>query len=468
MKTENVIEVNGRRYDASTGALLGAAPAPKLPSIATNSAFQERKKVPVASEKVAVRIVAKPKTSANPPSPTKAESIAVKRLSRKISLVPSAPLPVAPTSPVSVVRTANHARAHVPTTTASSVSRQQVIERRKKQRSINHAKAHIPHITPSSDIRKPSEAYRKHKLTNLHSPANHTKPRATQSSLTLVRTGLARPAPSLRKQAKPRGVLQRAVPSLIATKQSVQTIDEIRLARAQNTSRSPLVAHHAAPAKPVITPLVTPVAVQPVPVKPEGDVPVTVPAPQPNNKPDSPTDIFEHALANASHYADLGANRAERKRRAKLRFTSAAAGTLALVIIAAFATYQNTPGLQFKVASLKAGISTGMPNFAAAGFAYNSVHASNGQLTVGFNNVSGNYQLTQTNTNMSDSDMIESITPTTNGKSAASYPTIHTGNTTVSRLDDTGATWVSNGKWYTIRGTSALSDSQIESLVHNV
>jgi len=459
MKSKNTIEVNGRRYDATTGALLGPASAPGLPDkFAGNSFFRERKKTAPSSEKINVRVVTKPQSVV-----TKAVSIPVKKPSKKVPVAPVATETT--TLHVHATRATNHAKAHAPSATPASSSRQQLIERRKKQRSINHAQAHAPQTTAPHEVRKPSEAYRKHKLMGLHSPVNHTKARATQDSLTLVRAAVQRPAPSMRKQASPKGVLRRSMPSLITVKSSVQAVDETRLARAHSTSRSPLIAHHAHLTKAAVQPIVTPLAVQPIPVKPEGEVPNTAPAPQPSNKPDTPTDIFEHALANASHYADLGAHRAKRKQQARRRVTSLAAGLLALLVIAGFATYQNTPGLQFKVASLRAGISTGMPNFEAAGFAYNGVHAANGQLTIGFDNVSGNYQLTQTNTNLSDSDMIASISP---ADSHPTYQTLYTAGTTVYRLDSTSATWVANGKWYTIHGNGTLTDPQVESLVHNI
>ena len=143
------------------------------------------------------------------------------------------------------------------------------------------------------------------------------------------------------------------------------------------------------------------------------------------------------------------------------------AGTLALLVIVGFGIYQNTPGLQFRVASIQAGISTNMPNFRAAGFAYNGVHAGNDQLYIGFRNISGNYELTQTNTNMSGSDMIASISATS-ASGNPDYRTLQAHNVTVYRFSNTSATWVANGKWYTVSGTSALSDSQVKSLVSNV
>jgi hypothetical protein len=236
------------------------------------------------------------------------------------------------------------------------------------------------------------------------------------------------------------------------------------LARAQSANRSPQISHHANGTSHKVQPLFAPLAVQPVPVKPEGEVPSTTPSPQPNNKPG---DIFEHALANAEHFVDIHAHRAHFKKKARMHVASMAAGTLALLFIAGFAAYQNTPGIQFKVASVQAGVSTHMPNLSAAGFAYNGVKASDGKLTVGFSGASGNYQLTQENTNLSGSDVIQSI-GATDASGAPDYQAVQAGGTTVYRFNNTDATWVSGGKWYTVTGTGSLTDNQVRDLVHNI
>jgi hypothetical protein len=200
-----------------------------------------------------------------------------------------------------------------------------------------------------------------------------------------------------------------------------------------------------------------------VPVKPEGEEPSTPPAPQPNNKP---LDIFEHALMNASHYVDVQAHHARFRLQTRHHLTSMAAGTLALLVIAGFAAYQNTPGLQFKVASMHAGVATHMPNFKAAGFAFNGVKANGSKLTVGFSSVSGNYQLTQSPTNLTGSDMIDSV-GATDASGTPDYQTLQAGDTTVYRLSNTSASWVLHGTWYTVSGSNYLTDGQLQSLVTN-
>lgn len=448
MKSQNTIEVNGRRYDASSGALLGSASVPPVRTGGNmDGFFRARSSAPknatVAAtqpEKVAVRITPQPKAAVHrvAPAPQPAVMHVAKEPAESLVAVKIAPKP----------KLKPHA-----------------------ERTINHARAHAPQLPAAKEPRMAAVAQpSKQKLADLHSPANHAKPRATQNSLTLMRSAVKRPTPSLVKQLGPKGALQHSVPSLIVPKASVNSVDSSRLERAKSVERSPHVVHHGVVSRPAIHPTLAPLAVQPVPVKPEGEVPGTAPAPQPTNKPDDPgktPDMFEQAMANASHFVDVHAHRAHFNKQARKHVTSMAAGTLALLVIAGFAAYQNTPGLQFKVASIQAGVTTGMPNFKAAGFAYNGVRAHNGELTVGFNNTKGSYQLTQTNTNLSGNDMIQNI-GATDASGTPNYRTIQAGDTTVYRFDNTGATWVSGGKWYTVSGSSALTDSQVESLIRNI
>ncbi len=407
MKSKTTIEVNGKRYDAVTGALVGVASAPAVRTGQNIDGFfrartSAPKTVPVAGR---ITVLATPA-----PSP--------------------------------------HAQP----------------SHRQPQRSVNHARAHVPQAAHTTSVRSQNSVQPK-KVTAPHgvSAANHTKPHVVQSSKTLMRESVKRPAPSLLKQVGTQGTLQHAVPSLIVPKHSVASIDETRLARAQTTARSPHISHHSA-MSPAVQPSVVPLAVQPAPTTKPGNGDPVAPAPHPPTN--NPEDIFTHALANATHFVDVQANKLHFKKQARRHMASVAAGTLALVVIAGFAAYQNTPGLQFKVASIQAGVSTSMPNFEAAGFAYNGVRANNGRLAIGFSGSNGTYQLTQQTTNLSSSDMIQNV-GATSANGTPNYTTLQANNTTVYRFGNTEATWVSSGKWYTVTGNGALSDSQIKSLVQN-
>ena len=338
-------------------------------------------------------------------------------------------------------------------------------------RAANHAKAHKPqasqrvHAATKPSTKVPvSHTAAEHRQINV----NHAKAHKPQAAVTLMRTAVKRPSPSLKAQTKVQSSLTHSTPSLIPVKHTAQHIDEDRLVRASSVGVSPLIAHHGKQVQKVAIGVV-PLAVQPMPtnpVKPGDDTPAGAPAPLPNNNP-QPQDIFNHALANAANFLDVREHRSHFRKQAKRHITSMAAGTLALLVIAGFAAYQNTPGLQLKVAGVQAGVATHMPNFSAAGFAYNGVKAGEGKLTLGFSNANGNYQLVQQNTSWSGTDMIQDVSAV-DASGNPNYTTVQAGITTVYRFSNSNAMWVSNGKWYTVTGTGALSNNQVKSLVQNV
>ncbi|HSX30819.1 MAG TPA: hypothetical protein VLE99_02790 [Candidatus Saccharimonadales bacterium] len=407
MKSKTTIEVNGKRYDAITGEMLGATSAPVV------------------------------HTGQNIDGFFRARTIAPKQLpvAEKITIL-AAPAPRPHPSPQkSPYRGTNHARTHVPQAAQTVTVRE--------PRGVHHVEKVVVHRTPSAP--------------------NHARAHTPQSSQILMRASVQRPDPSFHKQAGTKASLQHSVPSLIVSKASVGTIDTGRLIRAQHTSRHPQVLHHATSSPMGVQPNLVALTVQPVPVKPQEQVPNTTPAPKRENT----TDIFEKALARANNFIDLHSHKLHYHKQARRHLTSMAAGTLALLVIAGFAAYQNTPGLQFRVASIRAGVSTTMPNFKAAGFAYNGVHASGDRLTIGFSRGQGTYQLTQQSTNLSNDDMIASISAT-DASGTPNYRAVQATNTTIYRFANTNATWVENGTWYTVNGNAPLSDQQVQSLVKNI
>lgn len=417
MKSQKTIELNGNLYDTATGKILGRASSPRT-SNGNNidgffrsraSASAVHKTTHQATDTTVVKVVA----------------------------TPAAPKVVRTT-------TANHAKAHVP---------------QPSKRVSGSAEVAAVTVTASSP----------QKTRDLQ--PNHAKAHKPQPAVTLMRTAVQKPDPSFKKQVNVQTALAAKTPSLIEIKHTVATVDPDRLVRATTTSTSPMVSHHAREHhKPSIA--VAPLAVVPVPVKPEGTVPPTVPAPlPPSNNPAPqgviPQDIFEHALANASNFLDVREHRAHFRKHARKHVLSMAAGTLALLLIALFAFYQNSPSLQVKVAGARAGVSTHLPNFAAAGYSYGGVKQSSGTLTLGFHDELGNYQLIERSTSWSGTDMVQNVASVTaSGK--PNYNTMHVGDTTIYRFSNTNATWVSGGTWYNLTGNSALTNDQVRTLFENL
>lgn len=431
MENTGTIEANERRYDTATGTVLDVASAPLLRSSGRN-----------------IDGFFRPRTTTTPrvaPSKHVQDSIA--------SMVPSAP------EIRKVLSVGSKPRA-----THSSASR-----------SVNHTRAHTPQAAKTRVIHVSHDAASTQQLTVRRGQPNHVHHHATQHSQTLRRDSVPTPKPSTHNLLRPNGHLQHESPSLIAHKQSAENIDIERLARAQNAAKSPLVARHAT-ASPTVLPTFASLAVQqpspgptappvvPPPTPDNGSLP-PAPAPQTDNKP---VDIFTHAIANANNFVDPETHKAHYRKKARTHVVSMLAGSLALIVIATFIAYQNSPAMQLKVASVKAGISAHMPNFAAAGFAYNGVRAGDSRIIFGFRGTGGTtYQLTQTNTDFNDADMIQAI-GSANANGTPTYQVVMADGTMVYRFSNTNATWVSDGEWYTVNGRGALTDQQVKSIVQHV
>jgi len=418
MESKTTIEVNGRTYDAITGAVVGSAQtAPVLRKTGRN-----------------IDGFFRPRTVITPT--LKAPESVDNSIAALADTAPSAPQ-------LTSRRTVNHARAHTP-------------QPAKARRDIP-----VTHHKTES-----------HALFVKRSGVNHVKHHVAQHSTTLRRDVVPAPSTSTHNLLRPVGALQHSRPRGIEIKNPASSIDQERLARAQEAEKSSLISRHQEIA-PTVAPIFNQASVHtaPQPAKPAatpgaaGNVPST-PPPKLSNRP---IDIFEHALANANNFVDIHEHRKLYVKRARTHVASMAVGSLALIVIASFIAYQNNPSLQFKIATIKAGVSATMPNLAAAGFKFNGVKAGDGKLTIGLHSdtTNGDFQLTQANTNLSDSDMIQTI-GATNSSGEPTYSTVNANGTKVYRFSNTNATWVSDGEWYTVDGNTALTNNQLRSLVQNI
>jgi hypothetical protein len=381
MNSKNFIELNGKRYDASTGTLLADVKPQLAPTAKTI-----RKAAPKTVDGIFRTRTTSAATAGRPSAPVKTHKTVI-------------------------------------------------------------AQAKTPRTTPPG-----------HQIRVTTAKPNPTVRHKLQGSHTLMRTSVKKPGPGLKKQIHVQSSLQRAIPAIIAPKTSVYSIEQHRLARSKSTPRSQQISRFAAP-RPALAVSLSHVPVQPAP-KVTNEPPAT-PAPQPAHQP---LDMFEQAMLGATHFVDLAAHKAHFKKKTRRHLASMTAGAAALLVIAGFAAYQNTPGLQLKVAGFKAGVATAhTPDFKAAGFAYTGVQSSFGRLTIGLNQAGNDYELIQQNTNWSSDDMIQNIS-SIDASGEPDYQTLQVGNTPVYRFSNTSATWVKDGTWYQLNG-GPLTAPQIQSLV---
>ncbi|MBL8121840.1 hypothetical protein JNM87_03760 [Candidatus Saccharibacteria bacterium] len=292
--------------------------------------------------------------------------------------------------------------------------------------------------------------------------ANHTKPHNQQRAQTLMRKAVKKPTIGLKKQLHVQSELAHKSSHSIVVKHSANHIDPARAHHAGQIEKHAQVHRFHSP-QPVSVTFAS------VPVRHAPDDPLNnnPPAIQPPASSNNPTDMFEQAIQNATHYVDIAANKAHFKKKARRHTVSVAAGTLALIIIGGFMTYVNTPGLQLKIAGIRAGVATNTPNFVASGFAYDGVTVDGNQRVIGLTSGGADFALTQEATSWTTEQMIRQIA-SVNADGSPAYHVVKAGNDTAYRFGDGAqATWVKNGIWYQLSGNSKISDDQLRALVAN-
>lgn len=292
-------------------------------------------------------------------------------------------------------------------------------------------------------------------------PVNHAKAHQPQASRTLMRKAVHKPTHGLKRQLHVQGALSHSAGIAIPVKHSASQLNQHRLEKAKQIERS----HKISKFKPATNIPITfaAVPVQQAPDEKPGNTPPVAPPPAPTNKPQ---DIFEQAIEQASHFVDISERKKHYKQKARRHALSMSAGLFALLLIAAFSAYQNSPGLQVKIAGLRAGISTAAPNFAESGFAYNGVTAEQSRLIIGLNDNGKEYQLSKEKTNWSSQEMIDHIS-SIDETGHSNYSVYTTGGYTVYKFGTNQATWIKDGIWYQVNGLENLSDTQIQALVRN-
>lgn len=283
-------------------------------------------------------------------------------------------------------------------------------------------------------------------------------------SQTLMRTAVKKPSVSKPIHVQHALTVKTAV-TPIAVKTSVSSVSHARLERAKSTVRSEHIRRFATDDKPegfVVQHAHVPVRL--APDKPE-EVEEPAGAPQPE-RTNNPEDMFTRAIATAHHHTDIKANTHAYKQRVRRHFASMAIGTTALVLIAVFAAYLNSPNLQISVAGIQAGVSTKQINFANTGFAYTGVKVERSKRLVGLSTDEARYVLIEEATNWQGAQMIDHISAY-NIDGSLNYKKLQFGDQTVYRLNNGNATWVKNGTWYQLNGERAVGDQQLRSLVEN-
>jgi hypothetical protein len=129
-------------------------------------------------------------------------------------------------------------------------------------------------------------------------------------------------------------------------------------------------------------------------------------------------------------------------------------------LLLGFFTYQNIPNIQMRVAAARSGVSAQMPNYNPAGYsASRNVQGAPGKVTVAFfsNTDNKSYKVTQQASNWTSASLLANHVMASKNP----YQTYQDEGKTVYIYNNSSATWVNSGIWYTIDGDASLSTDQL-------
>jgi hypothetical protein len=408
-QTKNYIELNGKRYDATTGALITSVAPPK-PAAA--------KPVAKAAKTAAKSATGKAIDSFRHP----ATKPAAKPAAPKTAVKAAAPAPAKPAAkPVMDVRRAPASH----------------IARRKQQ----------------------------HSQTLMRKSVKRPAPGLKRVAKTQTRTDILAKVP--KQQVAPKVSIRRVDEKRLrrATGVSKSQLISHFNAPAVKPAPKPVAKPVMAPAttKPVHKPLkpaiVTTHARDIRPVYAASAAPV---APR-----QASMDIFEQALARANSHKQtvidpkkLAKTKKKKSNRRARRIISGAAAAMAVLVIGGFIALQNTANLKMHLASSRAGVHATLPAHKPSGFAAVKFSYGNGFVTVDYRNTGNgqDYQVTQTASNWNSDALYNEYVAATAGKN---YDTVQAGGRTIYTYGNHNATWVDGGIWYNITSDGALSGQEL-------
>ena len=323
----------------------------------------------------------------------------------------------------------------------------------------------LPVVTPTPEPIRPALTH--HELPIQHADTHragthHHAPHQLQHSKTLMRSSVHHPSDSLKRHLKAAphtGALVKSPKFDIVPKRSIDLIDPRRVKRSHTVPRSQLVRRFAADnaqlraTQPAVAARAAALYQQPVSTIPQ--------SPHSTATPHQPAyDVFEQALRAAnSHKEPYRPIKHKSKKLHRVRqVTSIVASSLAILLIVGFVAYQNSAMLQLRLAASRAGISATLPAWQPSGFKLGAFSTGPGNLTVSYNNPTGQeFTIAQSASNWDSITLLNDYVYPNN----ETYQTLSSAGTIIYTYGNNNATWVSGGIWYKLTSNGDLSNSQI-------
>lgn len=295
--------------------------------------------------------------------------------------------------------------------------------------------------------------------------------RKPQKSKTLLRTAVKKPqkqspkihststiSPSnLEKSATGRGILLKRIPNA-------------RLERAGFASKSSFINRfdRSNKIKPQLSDSLT---VKSAPTAQSAPVsPPSLPLKNDSNKSEF---VFNHPNNNYSAEKHNRVHKVSLKRRilngfgASQKFVAIGATVAAIIVLGGFLAYQNIPSVGMRIAASKAGFSGKLPNSTPAGYAFKGpILSSKGNIVLTYKSNSDDrkFIVSQKPTEWTSESLLTNYLV----DSKLRYQTYRDKGMTVYIYNESNATWVDKGIWYTVNGDGSLNSEQILEIASSI
>jgi len=174
-------------------------------------------------------------------------------------------------------------------------------------------------------------------------------------------------------------------------------------------------------------------------------------------------DLFAQALAQAKSHEQPehreSAKKAVRRKGSKTRrFAIAGASLAVFVALSGFVAFQNRDQIQLQMASAKAGFAASTPLFMPPGYALDNMTYATGSVATSYNSAGkAPFSITQKKSNWNSQTLLDNFVAT----SGDDYRGFQSNGRTIYIYGKGNATWVNGGIWYQIKGADKLSDEQL-------
>lgn len=419
---KTTIDINGKRYDAVSGAMIGDSSAP-----------------------------------AHHQTPHRGVSVdGFIRTPHAAAAMPLAPIPASARPKPRYVPGPAHV---IQKSAQQSTSHIQEIKHKPHQPAAA-LKPHTPqkaHTLMRTAVKKPviksPQQIKAHPRTDLVAafPVAAVAPKTGYTSINPVRQQRAVRLvknPAVAHFVQPKSVVQQPMsPVSYPAPKAVQPAKSVTVTSHPSVSTHAPLASHRRAIEPPVQPRFH--AAKPAATAPR-------PAPLANPKP-SQDDIFRQALADARSHEEVFTVRESRFSKMR-RLFAIFGGGLSIIAITAFAVYHTKPNLNLTLASYKAGVHAKLP---ADSVGYNFQHLSyaSGNVTAEYGSTASNQQFSvkQKSSSWDSQALLDNYVKATRKE----YRIYQRAGRTIYIVDNHQATWVDSGVWYTIDGTANLSTAQL-------